>query len=126
MQRQAETVTAEAREQELALAGAISDHEQKLLEIAEEKAIDIAKGLEKIQTPDVMFIDASVIDPEKGSILEQVLPSLGLLREMNILTNLGTPDVQAKPINAPPLPADEDPTKVEAKEEVKKEGENKK
>ena len=94
--KEMETVKANAREQELELAGAISVHEQTLLEIAVAEDEEIAEAMAKIQVPDVVILGKDAFNPNEGTALEQALPSFRLLKLFGI-----TSDQQGE-LNIPP------------------------
>ena len=85
--KQIETVKANAREQELELAGAISVHEQTLLEIAVAEDEEIAEAMANIQVPDVVILGKDAFDPNQGTALEQALPSFRLLKLFGITSD---------------------------------------
>lgn len=82
--KEMETVKADAREQELELAGAISVHDQTLLEIAAQEDEQIAEAMSKIQVPDVVILGKDAFNPNEGTALEQALPSFRLLKLFGI------------------------------------------
>ena len=75
---------ADAREIELSIGGAISEHEETLLGIAVEEAELIGEALANIKVPETVIMDVSAIDPADGSPLQQALPALQLLKAFGI------------------------------------------
>jgi hypothetical protein len=89
-------VVAKARELQIEKAGAISDHEKQLGEIAVEEAELIAKALMNFKGPDIVILSPDAIDHSKGTAMEQALPSLQFMRAFGLL------DDKTKGLNIPP------------------------
>lgn len=89
-------VIAKARELQIEKAGAISDHEKLLGEIAVSEAEMVAKALEQFKAPDTVILSPDAIDQGKGTAMEQALPSLQFLRAFGLL------DDKSKGLNIPP------------------------
>lgn len=77
--------TANAREQQIEIAGAISDHDKGLGEILVQEAEAISLALQKIQVPDTVILSPEALNPGEGTAMDQALPSMRLLRAFGLL-----------------------------------------
>lgn len=84
-EKKAAETLAEAREREIEIAGAISDHEKGLAQIMVTGAEQIAEAMKNLKVPDTVIMSPDAIDPTKGTALQQALPSMQMLKLFGLL-----------------------------------------
>jgi len=84
-EKQAAEIAAKAREQQIEIAGAISEHDRGLAEISVKEAELVAGALKQLQVPDIVIMTPEAFDPSKGTALQQALPSMQLLQLFGLM-----------------------------------------
>ena len=83
--KQAAEIGATAREQEIEIAGAISDRDRGLGEIQVKEMEAVTLALRKLQVPDTVILSPESLQANSGTAMEQALPSLQLLKTFGLL-----------------------------------------
>lgn len=83
--KKAAEITAKAREQQLEIAGAISDRDKGLGEIQVQEIEAISMALRNLKVPDTVILSPEGLQPNGGTAMEQALPSLQLLKTFGLL-----------------------------------------
>ena len=78
-------IGAKAREQQIEIAGAISDRDRGLGEIQVQEVEAVTSALRKLKVPDTVILSPDAMDPHGGTAMEQALPSLQLLKTFGLL-----------------------------------------
>ncbi|WP_373652031.1 hypothetical protein [Schlesneria sp. DSM 10557] len=78
-------IGAKAREQEIEIAGAISDRDRGLGEIQVKEIEAVTAALRKLQVPDTVILSPESLQEDSGTAMEQALPSLQLLKTFGLL-----------------------------------------
>ena len=78
-------IGAKAREQEIEIAGAISDRDRGLGEIQVQEMEAVTLALRKLKVPDTVILSPDSLQPNGGTAMEQALPSLQLLKTFGLL-----------------------------------------
>ena len=78
-------IGAKAREQEIEIAGAISDRDRGLGEIQVKEMEAVTLALRKLQVPDTVILSPESLQANSGTAMEQALPSLQLLKTFGLL-----------------------------------------
>lgn len=73
-------ILATAREQQIEIAGAISDRDKGLGEIQVQETEQIFAALKNLKVPDTVILSPEALQPNGGTAMEQALPSLQLLK----------------------------------------------
>ena len=83
--KQAAEIAAKARDQQIEIAGAISDRDKGLgaIQVQEIKAVTAA--LRNLKVPDTVILSPDALQPNGGTAMEQALPSLQLLKSFDLL-----------------------------------------
>ncbi len=109
-------IAAKAREQQIEIAGAISDRDRGLgeIQVLEMEAVTLA--LRNLKVPDTVILSPDALQPNGGTAMEQALPSLQLLKVFGLLkgeNEFKIPPRQVTPKKdvAKTLPAAEDVVK---------------
>lgn len=84
-EKTAAEILAQARERQIEIAGAISDHERGLAEIYVEETKQVTAALQNLKVPDIVIMTPEAFDPTKGSAMQQALPSLQLLQLFGLM-----------------------------------------
>ena len=90
-------IAAKAREQQIEIAGAISDRDQGLGEIQVREIEAIATALRKLQVPNTVILSPGALVPNQGTAMEQALPSLQLLKMFGLLKEQNEFKIPPKP-----------------------------
>lgn len=83
--KRAAEIGAKAREQQIEIAGAISDRDRGLGEIQVQEMEAVTGALKKLKVPDTVILSPDAMDPKGGTAMEQALPSLQLLNAFGLL-----------------------------------------
>ena len=83
--QQAAEIAAKAREQQLEIAGAISDRDKGLGEILVKEMEAVTLALRKLKVPDTVILSPDSLQADGGTAMEQALPSLQLLKTFGLL-----------------------------------------
>jgi hypothetical protein len=78
-------IGAKAREQQIEIAGAISDRDKGLGEIQVQETEAVTLALRRLKVPDTVILSPDSIQPNGGTAMEQALPSLQLLKTFGLL-----------------------------------------
>ncbi len=78
-------ISASAREQQLEIAGAISDRDKGLGEIQVQEMEAVSLALRNLKVPDTVILSPDALQPNGGTAMEQALPSLQLLKVFGLL-----------------------------------------
>lgn len=78
-------IAAKAREQQIEIAGAISDRDKGLGEIQVEEVQAVTLALRNLKVPDTVIFSPEALQPNSGTAMEQALPSLQLLKTFGLL-----------------------------------------
>lgn len=84
-ERLAAEIAAKAREQQIEIAGAISDREKGLGEIQVKEIKAVTAALRNLKVPDTVILSPDALQPNAGTAMEQALPSLQLLKAFELL-----------------------------------------
>lgn len=90
-------IAAKAREQQIEIAGAISDRDQGLGEIQVKEIELVAMALQKLQVPKTVILSPGALVPNQGTAMEQALPSLQLLKLFGLLKEQDEFKIPPKP-----------------------------
>lgn len=109
-------IAAKAREQQIEIAGAISDRDRGLGEIQVLEMEAVTMALRNLKVPDTVILSPDALQPNGGTAMEQALPSLQLLKVFGLLkgeNEFKIPPRQVTPKKdvAKTLPAAEDVVK---------------
>lgn len=83
--RLAAEIGAKAREQQIEIAGAISERDLGLGEIQVQEIESVTLALRNLKVPDTVILSPDSLQPDGGTALEQALPSLQLLKRFGLL-----------------------------------------
>ena len=83
--KRAAEVESKAREQQIEIAGAISDRDKGLGEIQVQELQAVALALRKLKVPDTVILSPDSLQANGGTAMEQALPSLQLLKTFGLL-----------------------------------------
>ena len=83
--KQAAEIGAKAREQQIEIAGAISDRDKGLGEIQVQEMEAVTMALRKLKVPDTVILSPDALQPNSGTAMEQALPSLQFLKVFELL-----------------------------------------
>ncbi len=78
-------IAAKAREQQIEIAGAISDRDKGLGMIQVEEMEAVTLALRNLKVPDTVILSPDALQPNGGTAMEQALPSLQLLKTFGLL-----------------------------------------
>jgi hypothetical protein len=78
-------IAAKAREQQIEIAGAISDRDKGLGEIQVQETEAVTLALRNLKVPDTVILSPDAFQPNGGTAMEQALPSLQLLKAFGLL-----------------------------------------
>lgn len=78
-------IAAKAREQQIEIAGAISDRDKGLGEIQVQEMEAVSLALRNLKVPDTVILSPDALQPSGGTAMEQALPSLQLLKTFGLL-----------------------------------------
>ncbi|MES2789196.1 MAG: hypothetical protein V4719_06205 [Planctomycetota bacterium] len=78
-------IAAKAREQQIEIAGAISDRDKGLGEIQVQEMEAVTSALRNLKVPDTVILSPDALQPNAGTAMEQALPSLQLLKTFGLL-----------------------------------------
>lgn len=82
-------IGAKAREQQIEIAGAISDRDKGLGEIQVKEMEAVTLALRKLKVPDTVILSPDLLQANGGTAMEQALPSLQLLKVFGLLKGEG-------------------------------------
>lgn len=83
--KEAAEIAAKAREQQIEIAGAISDRDKGLGEIQVQEMEAVTLALRKLKVPDTVILSPDALQQDGGTAMEQALPSLQLLKTFGLL-----------------------------------------
>jgi hypothetical protein len=96
-ERLAAEIGAKAREQQIEIAGAISDRDKGLGEIQVNELEAVTAALRKLKVPDTVIFSPEALQPNEGTAMEQALPSLQLLKAFGLLKGQNEFRIPPKP-----------------------------
>ena len=99
--KRAAEIGAKAREQQIEIAGAISDRDRGLGEIQVKELEAVTAALKKLKVPDTVIFSPEALQPNAGTAMEQALPSLQLLKTFGLLKGQTDFTIPPKPILPP-------------------------
>lgn len=103
--KRAAEIGAKAREQQIEIAGAISDRDRGLGEIQVKELEAVTAALKKLKVPDTVIFSPDALQANAGTAMEQALPSLQLLKTFGLLKGQSEFTIPPKPLSPqPPQP----------------------